>query len=126
MGAGAFMGGGVSAGPGAFMGEGGFAEAGEELESDVVAPDESVPLFDDESVPVLGPGEIAAADPVDVLAGAAAPWPLQPASSTIKPPATIKPPLWSPMWATTRQRVSRCATVMLLRSAGMSRLATAS
>ena len=43
-------------------------------------------------------------------AGAEAPLPLvQPARSMIKPLATIKQPLWNPMLAPTRQRVSRCA-----------------
>ena len=42
--------------------------------------------------------------------GAEAPLPLvHPARSTIKPLATIKQPLWNPMLAPTRQRVSRCA-----------------
>ena len=45
-----------------------------------------------------------------VAAGAEAPLPLvQPARSMIKPLATIKQPLWNPMLAPTRQRVSRCA-----------------
>ena len=121
MGSGAFPEPGAFAAAGAFMGDGAFAGLGEEPESDVLVPDEYVLLFDDESVPPLPSGEVAAAGAggvgiTDVTAGAEVPFPLvQPASSTIKPLTMIKLPLGSLMLATTPQRASRCATVMLLQ-----------
>lgn len=99
-GAGAFMGAGAFAGAGAFRGAGAFAGLGEEPESDVPAPDESVPLFEDESLPLFGSDEVDAAGAGetagvgDVVAGAAVPL-LQPASRTSKPLATARQPLWN-------------------------------
>jgi hypothetical protein len=105
------------------MGAGAFAGAGEEPESDVLAPDESVPLFEDESVLLLGSGEVTAAgagdvvEVTDVVAGAEVPLLLlQPARSTINPLATTTQPLWNLMLATTPQPHPRCATVMLFGS----------
>ncbi|HSZ30887.1 MAG TPA: hypothetical protein VK784_14170, partial [Pseudonocardiaceae bacterium] len=91
-----------------------------EPESDVPAPDESVPLFEDESVPLFGSDEVDTAGAAEVgagvvVAGTEVPL-LQPARRTIKPLATIRQPLWNLMLATTPQRVQRCATVMLFRS----------
>jgi hypothetical protein len=107
------------------------AGAGEAPESAVSAPDASVLRVDDELDPLLRSGEVAAAGAgavaaaADVVAGAEAPLPLvQPASSTTKPLATIKQPVWNLMLAPTRQRVSRCATVMLLGSVDGGRCVT--
>lgn len=112
-------------GAGAFtsIGAGAFAGAGEEPALGVPAPGGSIALLDDESVLRLVSCEITAEGAED-FAGAANGVPrtevllplLQPASSTITPLTTITQPWWNPMLAPTRQPVSRCATVMLLRS----------
>jgi len=97
-------------------GAGTLTGLGEEPESDVPAPDESVPLFEVESVLLLGSGEVTAAGAavvvavVDVVAGAEVLL-LQPASRTIKLLATIMQPLWNLMVTTTAQRIPRCAAV---------------
>ena len=122
-GAGASAGAGAFAGAGASAGAGAFTGLGAEPESDVPAPDESVPLFEVESVLLLGSGEVTAAGAgevvgvVVVVAGVEVLL-LQPARSTIKPLAAIKQGLWNLMVATTAQRVRRCARVVLLGSAG--------
>ena len=97
-------------------GAGAFAGLGEEPESDVLAPDESIPLFEVESVLLLGSGVVTAAGAgevvgaVVVVAGAEVLL-LQPAKSTIKPLVMIMQPLRNLMVAPTARRVSRCAAV---------------